>query len=218
MIPRDDEPGTCTALGWLTSSAATVSPFSKSSRKDASLEDRIDCFLSQLSTLSVMVKTKNAFATISSGWASGSVDVDFNAPIVKGCTDEFDPELMKCQFLDWFAIVKRQHALQNESSQDGGGQGLAEEIRLAELKMSIASANHQSLQLVKERLAGIHEDRTQRLEICKEMVEEVCLREMNLFVSLSGPEPSQTLELKGTSAKGFLGHPLERAGESMPVG
>jgi hypothetical protein len=206
LIPRDDEPVEGTTLGWLTAPVKIASPFMN--LQDSSLEDRIDVFLSHLSLLSELVETKNAFST------AGNVDFDFNAAIVRGCTEDYDEELLKCQFIDWFTIVERQHELQKESFRAE----IADEIRLAELKMSVAGANKASLQLVKERLVGIQEDRSNRLVICKEMIEEVCLREMNLFVTLTGPKADRPLELKETSANGFFGIPLENAFEALPVG
>jgi hypothetical protein len=187
---------------------------SSSSKKSdcRKLEERIDFFLSQLSTLATLVnKSKNAFA---SGSSSGSTaDIDFPHYVVRGCTEGYDPELLKCQLLDWFASVDRQHTLL-EAHPD-----LAEEIRRAEMKMSIAGASPQSLQRVKERLASIQTDREQRLAILQEMVQEVCLREMNLYVHLTGPDPQEVLELReAPSARGFLGIPLDLAGEVQPLG
>jgi hypothetical protein len=177
------------------------------------LEERTDFFLSQLSTLATLVhKSKNVFAS-GTGSGSTSVDIDFPHYVVKGCTEEYDPELLKCQLLDWFAIVERQHELQATHPD------LAEEIRRAEMKMSIAGASPQSLQRVKERLASIQTDREQRLAILQEMVHEVCIREMNLYVSVHGPDPQHVLELRETpSARGFLGVPLTLAGEALPLG
>ncbi|KAL3923421.1 MAG: hypothetical protein SGARI_006224 [Bacillariaceae sp.] len=74
--------------------------------------------------------------------------------------------------------------------------------------MSIAGASPAALSKVKERLATIQNDRQQRFDVLKEMVEEVCLREMNLFVDLTAPPPREALGLKGISAPGFLGESL----------
>jgi hypothetical protein len=54
--------------------------------------------------------------------------------------------------------------------------------------------------------------------VVKELVEEVCVREMNLYVTVLEPNPRQSLVLKETSAVGFLGIPLRMAGEPLPVG
>ena len=216
MIPRNDEPTDGTAIGWLIGSSPIniASPF-MNLPEGSSLKDRIDAFIRHLSTLSKLVEAKNGFTV------AGNGDFDVPSDIIRGCVDDYDPELMRCQFLDWFTVVDRQHALQNETtnafkSDDIGS--LVEEIRLAELKLSVSQANKASLKMVKERLETLRSDRSNRLLICKEMIEEVCLREMNLFVSLSGPATDHALELSETSAVGFLGLPLEMAGETLPIG
>eukprot|EP00980_Cylindrotheca_fusiformis_P000602 scaffold154_cov129-Cylindrotheca_fusiformis.AAC.19 len=176
-------------------------------RRTGSLEDEIAHFLAQLECLSMLIKTKNAFQT-----KKGAQDIDFSASVVKGCTEQFDMELLKCQLLDWFAIVKRQHELKETRK------NIPDLIQKAEMKMSIAGANEKSLNLVKDRLKLMTSDRQQRLEIVTEMIEEICLREMNLYVRLKGPDPDKRLVLRETSAVGFLGIPLQLAGEPLPVG
>jgi len=172
------------------------------------MEERIDQFLSQLTTISTLVEK-----TISPSTSYPALNVDISLSVANGCTEQYDPELLKCQLLDWFAIVDRQHIL-HENQKD-----LQEEIRRAEMKMSIASATHQSLKTVQESLEILEGIKTERFEVLKEMVEEVCLREMNLYVSLTGPRPQQVLELKETpSAPGLFGIPLRIAGEALPIG
>jgi hypothetical protein len=193
LVPRDDE----------------VQNTSNTSTSTA-VEERIDQFLSQLQSLSTLVKTKNAFWTKKA--QVQHYDIDFSFSILKGCAEQFDPELLKCQLLDWFALVERQHVLIN------GNAGLPDQIRKAEMTMIITEASEQNLTLVKERLEKMQTDRQQRLEVLQELVEDLCLREMNLFVNLTGPEPTQSLVLKETSALGFLGIPLQLAGEPLPLG
>jgi hypothetical protein len=206
LVPRDDE-----VQGSTTSFLEGTS----------TLEDRIDDFLSQCSCLCTLLKSKhnNAFWTTknnsnnnSSNQNNNNNDIDFSLSILKGCTEQFDPELLKCQLLDWFAIVQRQQRVLRETST------LAEQIRQAEMKMSIAGASVQSIKLVKERLEKIQSDRQQRLEVLKDMVQELCVREMNLYVNVQGPSATQSLVLPKTSAVGFLGIPLLLAGETLPVG
>jgi hypothetical protein len=51
------------------------------------------------------------------------------------------------------------------------------------------------------------------------MVEEVCLREMNLYGSLAPPDPKEALELKATlSATGLFGTLLQNNSETLPIG
>ena len=181
------------------------------------LESRIDEFIAQLQSLSKLIKTRNAFVTFknssnSHNHNSHNDHIEFSVSIVKGCTESFDAELMKCQLMDWFEMVDRQHTLQQEN------ESLPEQIRQAEMAMGVAGASDQSLKMVKERLEKMQMDRSQRLEVLKELLEDLCLREMHLYVSLTGPEPTDSLVLNETSAVGFLGVPLRIAGEVLPVG
>lgn len=239
LIPRDDEPRRPTSFPSRSSSSS--SPYAEF----GTLEERVDFFLSQLSTLSTLVhRSKNAFASAhplplssTSGGGGGgpgpspTPEIDFSPTVVRGCTDGHDPELLRCRLLDWFDVVDRQHELlllhwggdevqgQPSSSSSSSPGGPAEEIRRAEMTMSVAGASPQSLLLVRERLASIRLDREQRLDVLREMVQEVCLREMNLYVRLEGPDPRQALELREVpSAQGFLGAPLGLAGEALPLG
>lgn len=217
-VPRDDQ---LLLQGQITQSSNTV----------MLLENNIHDFVSQLECLSILVKTKNAFATYSSsksnsnaisatsghhdhhhGTINTSTTIDLSMSIVKGCTDNFDKELLQCQLMDWFELVQRQHELQAEHVD------LSDRIRKAEMAMSIAGASEQSLRMVKERLEKMQTDRKQRLQVLKELLEDLCLREMSLFVQLTGPDPNETLVLHPTSAVGFLGIPLQIAGEWLPVG
>ena len=177
------------------------------------LKGRIDKLLGHLKSLSNMVRRKKGFSVIkSSSVSSHEGGVEFNATLTKGCTETFDLKLLKGQLMDWFAMVERQHVLQREN------EDLPDMIRQAEMAMSIAGAPDKSLNMVKQRLEEMYSDRQLRLEVLKELLEDLCLREMNLFVNITGPDPRQSLSLKPTSAVGFLGVQLQRAGEILPVG
>mmetsp|Transcript_25842 Transcript_25842/g.56661 ORF Transcript_25842/g.56661 Transcript_25842/m.56661 type:complete len:691 (-) Transcript_25842:188-2260(-) len=194
MVPRDDELSQKRPLSLYTASS--------------SLEERIDEFLTELTRISTLVSE-----TISPSAAYPALNVDISIAVAKGCTEQYDPELLKCQLLDWFAIVERQHLL-HENQKD-----LPEEIRRAEMKLSIAGASHQSLKTARDSLKMLEGIRAERFDVLKGMVEEVCLREMNLYVSLTGPLPQEVLVLKETpSAPGLFGIPLEIAGETLPIG
>ena len=194
MVPRDDELSKRRPLALYTASS--------------SMEDRINEFLTESTRISTLVSE-----TISPSAAYPALNVDISIAVAKGCTEQYDPELLKCQLLDWFAIVERQHLL-HENQKD-----LPEEIRRAEMKVSIAGASHQSLKTARDSLEMLEGIRAERFDVLKEMVEEVCLREMNLYVSLTGPLPQELLVLKETpSAPGLFGIPLEMAGETLPIG
>ena len=95
---------------------------------------------------------------------------------------------------------------------------LAEDIRKAEMEMSLAGTTEQQLRVVQQRLEMIATDRQKRFDILKDMVEEVCLREMNLHVQVQAPDQQRTLILPQTSAVGLFGIPLQMVGEPLPVG
>jgi hypothetical protein len=195
-VPRDDE---------LRSSPIFDALHYKTTA--STLEERIRQFLAELTILSKLA-TKTSSRT-----SSPALNIDISLSIGKGCRDQFDPELLECQLLDWFDIVKRQHRLHQKQKE------LPDEIRRAEMKLSIAGASHQSLKKIREQLEMLQGIKEERFDILKEMVEEVCLREMNLYVSLTPPDPQQVLKLKGThSANGLFGIPLEIAGETLPIG
>ena len=197
-VPRDDEPHR---------SSFRTRPLSLYPAS-SSMEERIDELLYELTTICTLVEK-----TLSPSTHYPALNIDISISVAKGCTEQYDPELLKCQLLDWFAIVDRQHLL-HENQND-----LQEEIRRAEMKMSIASATHQSLNTVRESLEILEGIKAERFGVLKEMVEEVCLREMNLYVSLTGPRPQQVLELKETpSAPGLFGIPLRMVGEELPIG
>ena len=183
------------------------------------LKSSIDDFVGKLECLSNLVKRKNGFAIVKVNRSQQQQNqqqqdyaVDFPAAIIKGCTESFDMELLQCQFLDWFAMVQRQHVLQRDHG------GLPDQIRQAEMAMSIAGAQEQSLKLVQERLEKMQSDRQLRFDVLKELLEDLCLREMNIYVNVTSPDPNQSLVLKQTSALGFLGVPLQLAGELLPLG
>mmetsp|Transcript_34157 Transcript_34157/g.71380 ORF Transcript_34157/g.71380 Transcript_34157/m.71380 type:complete len:409 (+) Transcript_34157:465-1691(+) len=208
MVPRDDDP----LVDFYQNPPLAL--FGES----CTMEERIDQFLFQLTTISTLVeKTVPPSSSSSSSNGSGgypALNVDISLSIANGCTKTFDAELVKCQLLDWFAIVDRQHGLHKDQKDL-----LQEEIRKAEMKISVASASHQSLTTARESLEMLQGIKAERFSVLKEMVREVCLREMNLYVSVTGPEPQQVLELRETpSAPGLFGVPLEIAGEALPIG
>jgi hypothetical protein len=198
-LSRDDEP--------------PVSPWSLqallhgTTPSSLTVNQRLDEFVRQLKMLRMLCFTRNGFAS-----EKKLSESDIPPSISKGC-DEFDSRLFSCQFQDWFTMVNKQHEL----LQNKDFAALADEIRRAELELSIAGAA-KSLDVVQQRLEMLALDRKKKFEILKEMVEEVCLREMNLYVKVVAPAPERTLLLSDTTALGFLGLPLIMAGESLPIG
>ena len=177
---------------------------------------KLQTLLDHLECLSTLVKTKNAFQTLKQGGSGGGSSnndaIDFSYSVVKGCTEDFDRRLLRMRFMDWYMVVLNQQNLYHKN------RDLPDQLEKAEMKVSIAGAPNKSLKMVKERLESMASDRQQRLDVLQEMVEELCLREMNIHVKLDGPSPQKVLVLRKTSALGFLGTPLQLAGEPLPVG
>ena len=161
----------------------------------------------QLECLSTLIKTRNAFRT-----KKGNHDIEFSASVIKGCTEDFDAELLECQLLDWFQMVGKQLELSQ------GQTDIVSNIREVETTIGIADATVESIDMAKENLDYMTDDRQQRLEFLQDLVEDLCLREMNLHVLILDPDPNANLILKETSAAGFLGVPLQLACEILPVG
>lgn len=170
------------------------------------VEQRIATFLKQLEHLTTICQTRFVFAVDRRG-----DHFDAPASILKECS-KLDAELWEAQCLDWFDLVKRQQSLSTNFDE------LSEKIRNAEMEASIRAANQESLELVKERLERLSKDRTLRFEVLKDMVEEVCAREVNWKIVLTQPEKDCVLILPPTSVVGLVGTVLQRAGEPLPVG
>jgi hypothetical protein len=174
--------------------------------KDANaVEELLDRFVEQLQTLGALCEASGGFRV------EKRMELDLPTTIVRGWTDF---ELFRCQFLDWHTMAQRQQELTRRTEFEE----LAENIRRAEMEISIAVASGQSLEKVRQRLEIIATDREKRLQILQEMVEEVCLREMDLHVRVIAPDRQQLLALQPTSALGVFGLPLQMAGESLPIG
>ena len=243
-VPRDDEAQFCdeSSISKVLEAIRNDSINTESARgvddNVLSVEDRLDELVRQLKQLSSLCKTRNAFMK-----TDRKMDAELPSSIVKGCNEFFDEDLFRCQILDWCYMVKRQQqkmqpqivgdendGRENKDEEDSMRvplHKLAEQIRRAEMEMSIAAAPDKSLEVVKQRLEMIATDRQKRFDVMKELIEEICVREMNLYINLLAPDDDnininsrkqlQTLELAETSAIGFLGMPLEMAGEPLPV-
>jgi hypothetical protein len=180
------------------------------------VESRLNLLLNHIKTLGKLCLTRNAFRIQKKNMSAGDTLDNIPATIARGCAEEFDAELFRCQIEDWCAMVKRQHDIAKTSKPDMDS--LSESIRQAEIKVSLASANAQSLVVVLKRLEQMSSDREKRFKVLKEIVEDICLREMDLHVRLEAPDPKKVLELKPTSTVGFFGVPLQMAGETLPIG
>ena len=140
-------------------------------------------------------------------------DIQLPATMEREC-GSLDAKLFVCQFQDFYAAIQRHQELVNDTD----FAELSEQIRKAELQVSLSQATDKNLDVVRERIVRIEEDREKRFGVAKDIVEEVSLRELNLYLKLKAPSISTVLELRPTSAKGVFGQTLELAGEPLPIG
>jgi len=86
----------------------------------------------------------------------------------------WDAKLFTAQVHDWHMMVERQHVLMAEISD------LPTELRREEwLRVSTNSDSN-----LRERIDALFSDQENRLNVLQRMIQEVCLREMNLHVDL----------------------------------
>ena len=117
------------------------------------------------------------------------------------------------------AVEEMKKAEEQQQQTNLNWAALAEEIRQAELEVSLASVSTtESLQLLAQRLRVLTQDREKRFRVLAEMLEDFGRRELNLLIRLDTPDPSEVLTLRPTSAKGVFGIPLEMTGETLPIG
>lgn len=165
-------------------------------------DDRLDTLLEHLETLGKLCQTRSAFRIIKKGVSGGDALDNLPAAIVRGCSEDFDSELFRCQIEDWFAMLHRQHIITKGAKPNLDS--LSESIRRAEMQVSLAVATAQSLEVVMKRLQQIATDRETRFQILQEIIEnQICLYELNSSVKLSAPESKCILELTLTD-RGFF--------------
>jgi len=195
-------------------STTEIFPFgddkNKNNRKDddfTAVQNRLTNLVTQLKTLHKLGKTKG-------GFQDDKKDIDIPYSTLRSCAN-FDDELFTAQYLDWYTLVKKQREL---SQSCHGFEELAETMRQAEIEMSIAMAPHASLANVKQRLENYEKDRMKRFEVLKEVLRDVCLREMDLAIVLKVPDKDLVLDLPRTNCLGLFGVKLLMEGETLPLG
>ena len=172
---------------------------------------RLDSFILQLQTLRKLCVYRKRHCFFRS---DKKVELEIPSSIVRGC-EAFDEELFRCHCVDWFSMIRRQGEI---FQQHHNFDEIAEQIRKAEIQLSLAAATNQSLDVVRVRLETLESDREKRYQVMKEIVEDLCLREMNLRVNVTPPMTEKALALQPTSAVGIFGRALQMAGEALPLG
>lgn len=143
-------------------------------------------------------------------------ELDVPPTVLKACS-VLDVEIFEAQFKDWHAMVQRQREL--STGEDGPlFAELSEEIRIAEIEVSIAIAAQPALEMVRQRLDMLEKDRMKRFQVLKDIAGEVCLREMYMNLVLAPPAKDAVLELPEISSLGVFGLQLQIAGVPLPLG
>lgn len=183
---------------------------SSGTKYDATLQ-RLKRMLSLLRCLNTLCKTKGGFQT-----ETGKKELDVPPTVLKACS-VLDVEIFEAQFKDWHAMVQRQREL--STGEDGPlFAELSEEIRIAEIEVSIAIAAQPALEMVRQRLDMLEKDRMKRFQVLKDIAGEVCLREMYMNLVLAPPAKDAVLELPEISSLGVFGLQLQIAGVPLPLG
>jgi hypothetical protein len=218
-IPRDPSP-----------SSIDMHIFGQYNKRTMSKEDlmdkRLNEFCSQLQCLHDIGKVKGGFGV-------DKKEFDGLTSAIKACAC-LDTDHFRTMYKEWYSLCKKQQVLStgkyrlNDNNEDQGKQDekveinseqlsfeeLAEEMRKAEIEVSIAMASRQALSVVQQRINQIEKDRIIRFEILKEMLDEICVREMDFRLELKLPSKDSILELpRITTVSGIFDFVLEMTGE-----
>jgi len=169
---------------------------------------RVSSLLSRLQTLIDICKTKDGILMEKS-------DSDVPPSITKGLAI-IDPELFRAQHGDWTEMVHEQRKLEEESNLSFTE--LSQVLQRAEIDAGVTAAPRQQLDMLRDRLDVLEKDRVRRFEILQEILQGLCLREMNMDIDLTAPDHDVVLELPEMSALGVFGLQLKISREPVPLG
>jgi len=194
-IPRDPSAASC-----------EVNPFGVSGHSEDAMNRRIDKLCSQLQCIYEVGKANKLGVE--------KKEIEPLPAAIKSCAG-FESDKFCKSYREWYDLSGQQRELSMGSGESGPSlDEISEEIRKAEIEVSIAMASSQGLSVVLQRIDHIEKDRLKRFEILQEMVEECCLREMDLSIHLVAPDQDCVLELPEIkSAPGLFDPALEMAGE-----
>ena len=248
MVPRDNSEIDPFAKTIDSTDIITNNDFIKEGSGGANelIQSRLERFLTQLQTLSMITKTKGALHFLEKR------EYEIPPSLIQKC-NAFDSELFEAQFQDWWTLVQVQHKYlcghREECTNNDIEEKccylleLARETRQKEMDMSLAMSSLSSLMNIQQKLENYEMEANKRFDVLRETVVDVALREMNLKVFLEKPkelvswnddsnsneeDPKQknagnktinrVLEIKETSAMGLFGDRLLAAGEKLPIG
>lgn len=164
--------------------------------------------------------------------AGGNGDKNTLLELLRQCTEVWDKEMFKAQFMDWFDMVRRQQELNanlaKPSTVDASVKedavspttlsDLSEVIRGAEIELSIAMASKDQLERVHQRLEALRADKAARYKVLAQIVFDVGYRELNNGILIDYPTDNAAIEFPYLSVLGVFGEQLTLSGEVLPIG
>lgn len=184
-------------------SSAAINPIWKTNSSRSPTEQLVDL-------LDSLIETGKSQA-----FGRGKKDDDVIANFIDSCVD-WDKKGFLIAMDTWAQSCYDQQELSckmNEKNQDL--EELIEELRLTEIHASIANSSHSALSLAQKKISQIEVDRIKRFDVLKDMVEECCIREMNLKIEIDAPKKDLILQLPRNdgSVIGLFDVALDSAGE-----
>ena len=200
--------------------------------RDEAIDKRLEVFMEQLHCLQNLCKSKNGFGIDKKEFEG------LNSAMKTCSSPDLDVDSFKTKFKEWYSLCLKQHeqpkpkqssflsddlkvelekTLGTKVYKETMGEDseptlhdLAEKMRKAEIEVSIAIASRQQLSLVQQKIDQLEKDRMKRFEILQDILEEVCLREMDFHLNLRVPKKDAQLELPLiTSVSGIFDAVLE---------
>jgi hypothetical protein len=169
---------------------------------------RVQRFVSLLKNLVDLSTVKGGYKIVDKN------DSDMLRALLKKCSSSLDLELLVAQCRDWYSYMKAQHALL-ESKAFGC---IADEMRQTEIELGIAVASKPALDMVRKRLVSLDSERKMRLELLRDIMNDVSLREFGISIKVSDINKDEILQLPETSACGVFDRKLLMEGEPLPLG
>ncbi|KAL9189197.1 hypothetical protein ACHAXT_011687 [Thalassiosira profunda] len=188
-------------------------PFYPAERKPSASDDwfHLEQFLSAVRTLLELVDLDNTPFLVEDRTGSNPHILQ---DLAAQCREEWDEELFRAQFQDWFDLVKRQQGL----NEDGEMTELSEALREAEIELSVAMASKDQLERVRKRLEALRADKEARYKVLRHIVFDLGYRELNDVIVVEPPADDATVEFPRLSVPGVFGDQLTMSGERLPVG
>ncbi|KAL7531082.1 hypothetical protein ACHAXR_006037, partial [Thalassiosira sp. AJA248-18] len=148
--------------------------------------------------------------------------------LIEQCKEEWDEDMFRAQYKDWFDMVKRQQELNAGGSDPRMAVNstedpptslseLSETIREAEIELSIAMASKDQLERVHKRLGALRADKSARYKVLRHIVFDIGFRELNDGILVEPPADDATVEFPKLSEPGVFGDQLTLSGEVLPV-